>query len=75
MEDKYWFHKKWGLKYEDTPTELVQNQIEQLELRIKNLEQENIETTNILYQILNRLDSMDQTEYTDSNLHLENFDD
>jgi len=65
MTDKYWFHKKWGLKYEDTPTELVQNQIEKLELRIKNLEQENIETTNILYQILNRLDSMDQTEYTD----------
>jgi hypothetical protein len=67
MTDKYWFHKKWGIKYEDTPTELLHNKIEQLELRIKNLEQENIETTNILYQILNRLDSMDQTEYTDIN--------
>lgn len=67
MTDNYWFHKKWGLKYEDTPTELIQNQIKKLELRIKNLEQENVGTTNILYQILNRLDSMDQTEYTDIN--------
>lgn len=75
MGDKYWFHKKWGIKYEDTPTELLHNKIEQLESQIKKLERENIETTNILYEILNRLDSMDQTEYTDSNLHLENLDD
>ena len=37
MGDKYWFHKKWGLRYEDTPTELLHNKIEQLESQIKKL--------------------------------------
>lgn len=31
--------------------------LKELELRIKTLEEENIETTNVLYEILNTLDS------------------
>jgi hypothetical protein len=34
--------------------------IEQLENRIKVLEEENIETTNVLYEIMNSLNGLDQ---------------
>jgi len=46
------------------PTENLLDLIQKLEDRIEKLEQENIETTNELYRLENRLDMMDQSEYT-----------
>lgn len=46
--------------------ESIQDTINKLENRIKILEHENIETTNTLYEILNRLDKLDDPDY---NLH------
>ncbi len=44
--------------------------IHKLEERIEKLEEENIETTNCLYELQNRLDLMDQSEYTLNNFTL-----
>lgn len=52
------------------PTENLLDLIHKLEDRIEKLEQENIETTNELYRIENRLDMMDQSEYTLNNFSL-----
>ncbi|WJZ48245.1 hypothetical protein [Synechococcus phage DSL-LC02] len=52
------------------PTENLFELIQKLEERIEKLEQENIETTNELYRIENRLDMMDQSEYTLNNFSL-----
>ena len=38
--------------------------IRDLEVEVERLKQELIETDNTLYEIMNRLDSMDQSEYT-----------
>jgi len=46
------------------PTKNLLDLIQKLEDRIEKLEQENIETTNELYRLENRLDMMDQSEYT-----------
>ena len=34
-----------------------------MENRIRSLEEENIETTNVLYEIVNRLDKLDNPDY------------
>ena len=52
------------------PTENLLDLIHKLEDRIEKLEQENIETTNELYRIENRLDMMDQSEYNLNNFSL-----
>lgn len=52
------------------PTENLLDMIQKLEERIEKLEYENIETTNELYRIENRLDMMDQSEYTLNNFSL-----
>jgi chaperonin cofactor prefoldin len=56
MIDSYWFQKKWGT-LEQTPIEILRNKIEELESRVKVLEEENIETTNELYRLQNALDA------------------
>lgn len=56
MSDPYWFHKKWGLN-QQTPVEELYKKIEELEARVKVLEEENIETTNELYRVENSLDA------------------
>lgn len=56
MIDPYWFQKKWGT-LEKTPVEVLFKKIEDLEARVKVLEEENIETTNELYRMENSLDS------------------
>jgi len=49
-------YDKWG--YDDpTPYDILVQKIEELDKRIKYLEQENIETTNVLYEIMNSLDN------------------
>jgi len=54
-EDPYWFHKKWGLNESPSIFQIV----EKLEERIKKLEEENIETTNTLYEIMNSIEAVD----------------
>lgn len=44
--------------------------IRDLENEVERLKHECIETNNTLYEILNRLDSMDQNEYTLKNFNL-----
>lgn len=56
MSDPYWFHKKWGLN-QQTPVEDLYKKIEELEARVKVLEEENVETTNELYRMENSLDA------------------
>ena len=65
MIDPYWFHKKWGITIkEDIPMDDVYDRLSELEilvkdleLRIEELQRENIETTNELYRMENSLDS------------------
>jgi hypothetical protein len=65
MNDPHWFHKKWGLKPE-VPMDDVYKRLSDLEekyqgllLDIKHLEEENIETTNVLYEIINSTEAID----------------
>jgi len=50
----------YGFEY----TTLI-DEINMLKQRVAVLEQENIETTNILYEILNRLDRLAEMDYND----------
>jgi hypothetical protein len=66
MSDPHWFHKKWGLKPE-VPMDDVYDRLVKLEekynallLDVKHLEEENIETTNVLYEIMNSVDAVDR---------------
>jgi len=67
--DKYWFHKKWGIKnnkslgdriaeLEKLVYELQEKYNHSLE-DIKRLEEENIETTNVLYELQNSISAVD----------------
>ena len=65
MIDPYWIHKKWGLK-PNVPIDDVYEQLANLEekykallIDVKRLEEENIETTNTLYELMNSLDAVD----------------
>lgn len=57
MGDPNWFQKKWGIP--EVPTDILFRKIEELEQRIVKLEEENIETTNTLYEIMNSVDAVD----------------
>ena len=52
----YWFFEKWGIK-EQVPIESLSDRLDQLEERIKLLEDANVEQTNALYECWNSLDS------------------
>jgi septal ring factor EnvC (AmiA/AmiB activator) len=54
MTDPHWFKKKWGLE-DPVLIDKVYERLVDLEERVKSLEKENIETTNALYEIENRL--------------------
>jgi len=56
MIDSHWFQKKWGTEG-PTPVEILFKKIEELESRIKILEEENVGTTNELYRLENSLDA------------------
>lgn len=65
MSDPNWFQKKWG-NLNEVPTEILLKKIELLEekyqallMDVKRLEEENIETTNTLYEIMNSVDAVD----------------
>lgn len=57
MSDRNWFQKKWGTP--EVPTEILFKKIEELEQRIVKLEEENIETTNTLYEIMHSVEAVD----------------
>jgi hypothetical protein len=66
MSDPYWFQKKWGTMKQDVPIEVLMKRIEELEERysgaledIKRLEEENIETTNVLYELMENIRALD----------------
>lgn len=72
MNDLHWFQKKWGTSGE-VPTDTLLKKIEELEQRvtvleekymaslidIRRLEEENVETSNTLYEIMNSVDAVD----------------
>ena len=52
----YWFFRKWGIE-EQSPLETLAEKVEQLEERIKLIEQEMVEQSNSLYECWNSLDA------------------
>ena len=58
MSDPYWFQKKWGTP--EVPTDVLFKKIEELEQKIIKLEEENIETTNVLYELGTSIEAVDR---------------
>ena len=58
MDERNWFQKKWGTLGE-VPIEILLKRIEELEERMVKLEEENVETTNTLYEIMHSVDAVD----------------
>jgi hypothetical protein len=58
MSDRNWFQKKWGLP--EVPTDVLFEKIEELEQKIIKLEEENVETTNVLYEVINSTEAIDR---------------
>ena len=59
MIDPYWFQKKWGTMKQDVPTDVLFKRIKELEERVVKLEEENIENTNLIYELMNSLEAID----------------
>ena len=57
MNDKNWFQKKWGSP--KVPIDILLDKVEQLEDRLMKLEEENIETSNILYELMENIRAVD----------------
>ena len=55
-QNPYWFFEKWGIN-QQVPIQSLSDKIDQLEERIKLLEDANIEQTNALYECWNSLDA------------------
>jgi hypothetical protein len=58
MNDANWFQKKWG-KLDEVPMDDVYKRLAELEEKVQKLEEENIETTNVLYEIMNSIGAVD----------------
>jgi len=50
--------KQWELN--ETPTDVLFSKVLLLEERVKKLEEENIETSNTLYQLMNSIEAVDR---------------
>jgi hypothetical protein len=59
MIDPYWFQKKWG-RLDEVPIDDVYKRLVELEMKVQKLEEENIETTNVLYEIMNSMNGIDE---------------
>jgi hypothetical protein len=59
MKDPNWFQKKWG-KLDEVPMDDVYKRLSELEIKVQKLEEENIETTNVLYEIMNSMNGIDE---------------
>ena len=55
-QDPYWCFRKWGID-EPTPLEILSEKVQQLEDRVRVLEECNVEQTNALYECWNSLDA------------------
>jgi hypothetical protein len=55
-ENPYWFFQKWGIQ-ETSPIEDLKKKIQELEDRVRVLEEENIGQSNALYECWNSLDA------------------
>jgi peptidoglycan hydrolase CwlO-like protein len=55
-QDPYWFFKKWGFE-ESVPMDEIYERLSELEQRVLKLEDENIGTTNAIYELENSLDA------------------
>ena len=53
-----WFQKKWGLDDPIITDELYQRVVE-LEEQVRVLKEENIENTNLIYEIMNSIEALD----------------
>ena len=67
-DDPYWFEKKWGLNDKSLEQRIIvlEKMIAELQekyqgalLDIKRLEEENIETSNCLYELSNSIEAVD----------------
>ena len=52
----YWFFEKWGVK-EEPPINSILERLEELENRVKVLEEENVSQSKALYEAWNSLDA------------------
>jgi hypothetical protein len=59
MSDANWFQKKWG-RLDEVPMDDVYKRLVELEMKVQKLEEENIETTNVLYEIMNSMNGIDE---------------
>jgi hypothetical protein len=57
MSDKNWFQKKWGSP--KVPIDILLDRVEELEERLMKLEEENIETSNVLYELMENIRAVD----------------
>ena len=57
MSDKNWFQKKWGSP--KVPIDILLDKVEELEERLMKLEEENIETSNVLYELMENIRAVD----------------
>ena len=55
-QNPYWFFERWGIKAQ-APINDIEDKLEELEQRIKLLEEANVEQTNALYECWNSLDA------------------
>ena len=55
-ENPYWFFQKWRIN-EPTPIEVLEKKIQELEDRVRVLEEENVAQSNALYECWNSLDA------------------
>ena len=55
-QNPYWFFEKWGIKVQ-APINDLEDKLDELEQRIKLLEDANVEQTNALYEAWNSLDA------------------
>jgi predicted RNase H-like nuclease (RuvC/YqgF family) len=58
MRDSNWFQKKWG-RLDEVPMDDVYKRLSDLEITVRKLEEENIETSNALYELQNSIEAVD----------------
>ena len=59
MMTSNWFQKKWGLDDPIITDELYQRVVE-LEEQVRVLKEENIENTNLIYELMNSIEAVDR---------------
>ena len=53
-----WF-RKWSFE-DDVPIDDVYKRLYELEAKVQRLEEENVETSNLLYEIMNSIEAVDR---------------